>query len=49
MNNAVLGPLSERLLLTVIKNANFNGSVYTIPYKFIQYDISELLTHAGKP
>jgi len=39
--NAVLGPLHKRLLFTMIKNADYNGSVDRNPYKFRQYDISE--------
>jgi hypothetical protein len=41
IDNAVLGPLPKRLLFTVIKNTDFNGSVDTNPYKFRHYDISE--------
>ena len=33
IDNAVLGPLQKRLLFTMIKNADFNGSVDTNPYK----------------
>ena len=32
--NEVLGPLPKRLLFTMIKNADLNGSVETNPYKF---------------
>ena len=41
IDNAVLGPLPKRLLFTMIKNTDFNGSVDTNPYKFRHYDISE--------
>jgi hypothetical protein len=41
IDNAVLGPLPKRLLFTMIKNTDFNGSVDTNPYKFGHYDISE--------
>jgi len=41
IDNAVLGPLPKRLLLTMIKNTDFNGSAETNPYKFRHYDISE--------
>ena len=47
IDNAVLGPLPERLLFTMIKNANFNGSVNTNPYKFRHYDISEFLLYVN--
>ena len=40
-DNAVLVFLSKRLLFTMIKNTDFNGSVDTNPYKFRHYDISE--------
>ena len=33
IDNAVLVPLPKRLLFTMIKNADFNGSVDTNPYK----------------
>ena len=41
IDNAVLGPLAKRLLFTMIKNTDFNGSVDTNPYKFRHYDISD--------
>ena len=34
------GPLHKRLLFTMIKNSDFNGSVDTHPYKF-RHDFSE--------
>jgi len=34
-------PIPKRLLFTIIKNTDFNGSVDTNPYKFRHYDISE--------
>ena len=40
IDNAVLGPLPKRMLFTMIKNSNFNGSVETNTYKFRHY-ISE--------
>jgi len=42
MDSAVLGPLPKRLLFSMIKNSDFNGSLYTNPYKFRHYDISEI-------
>jgi len=51
IDNAVLGPVpvSKRLLLTVVKNADFIGTMNTNPYKFQHYDISEFsLTVNGK-
>jgi len=41
IDNAVLGPLPKRLLFSFIKNADFNGSVDTNPYKFGYYVFSE--------
>jgi len=41
IDKAVLGPLPKRLLFTMIKYADFNGSVDTSPYKFRHYDVME--------
>ena len=41
IDNAVLGPLPKRLLITMIKDSDFNGLVDRNPYKFRLYDISE--------
>jgi hypothetical protein len=41
IDNAVLGPLPKRLLLTMIKDSDFNGLVDRNPYKFRLYDISD--------
>ena len=40
IDNSVLGPLQKRLLFTMIKNSEFNVSVYINPYKFRHYDVS---------
>jgi len=48
IDNAVLGPLPKRLLLTMMKNADFNGSVHTSPYKFRHYDSEFSLYVNGK-
>jgi len=37
IDNAVLGPMTKRLLFTMIKIADFSGSVDTNPYKFRYY------------
>jgi len=34
IDNAVLGPVPKRLLFTMVKNADFIGTVDTNPYKF---------------
>ena len=41
IDNAVLGDLPKRLLFTMIKNTDFNGSVDTNSYKIRHYDIIE--------
>jgi len=41
IDNAVFGPVHKRLLFTVVKNADFIGTVDTKPYKFQHYDISD--------
>ena len=41
INNAMLEPLPKRLLFTMIKNSDFNGSVDTNPYKCRHYEISD--------
>ena len=48
INNAVLGPFPKRPLFTMIKNAYFNGSVDTNPYKFRHYDSEFSLYVNGK-
>ena len=40
IDNAVLGPLPKRLLFTMVKNADFLGSVTTNPCNFRHYDLS---------
>ena len=42
IDNAVLGPFPKRLLFTMIKNTDLNGSVDRNPYKFKYYDLSEI-------
>ena len=41
IDNAVLGPIPKRLLFTMVKNSDFNGSLDSNPYKFQHYDISD--------
>jgi hypothetical protein len=40
IDNVVLGPIPKRLLLTMVKNAGYLGSVTTNSYRFHHYDIS---------
>jgi hypothetical protein len=48
IENAVLGPLPKPLLFTMIKNAEFNGSVDTNLYKFWHYNSEFSLSVNGK-
>jgi len=41
IDNAVLGPVPKLLLFTMVKNADFIGTMVTNPYKFQHYDISD--------
>jgi len=41
IDNAVLGPVPKRLLFTMVKNADFTGTMDTNPYKFQNYNISD--------
>jgi len=41
IDNAVLGPIPKRLLFTMVKNADFIGTMDSNPYKFQHYDISD--------
>jgi len=40
IDNALLGPVPKRVLFTMVKNADFIGTMDTNPYKFQLYDIS---------
>ena len=41
IDNAVLGHVPKHLLFTMVKNADFIGTIDTKPYKFRHYDISD--------
>jgi len=41
IDNAVLVHVPKRLLFTIVKNADFIGTIDTNPYKFRHYDISD--------
>jgi len=41
IDNAVLGPVPKRLLFTMVKNADFIGTMDTNPNKFQHYDIND--------
>jgi len=41
IDNAVFGPIPKRLLFTMVKKANFTGTMDTNPYIFRHYDISD--------
>jgi len=38
IDNAVLCPVPKRLLFTMVRNADFIGTMGTNPYKFQHYD-----------
>jgi len=41
IDNALLGRVPKRLLFTMLKNADFIGTIDTNPYKFRHYDIND--------
>jgi len=41
IGKAVLGPVRKRLHFTMVKNADFIGTIDTNPYNFQHYDISD--------
>ena len=41
IDNAFLGLVPKRHLITMVKNVDFIGSMDTNPYKFRHYDISD--------
>jgi len=43
IDNAVLVSVPKRLFFTIVKNADFIGTVDTNPYKFRHYDIRDFL------
>ena len=47
IDNAVLGPLPKCLLLTMVKNSDFLGSVITNHYKLRHYEISHFALHVN--
>jgi hypothetical protein len=50
IDNAVLGPLPKRLLLTMVQNTEFLGSINSNPYFFRHYDLTQFIMHVnGKP
>ena len=48
IDNAVLGLVPKRLLFTMVKNADFIGTMDTNPYKFQYYIIDFSLFVNGK-
>jgi len=50
IDNAFLGHVPKLLQFTMVKNADFIGTIDTNPYKFCHYDISDFsLFVNGKP
>jgi hypothetical protein len=47
MNNAFLGPVPDRILIALVKNAAFVGSASSIPFDFHHYDITNLVLYVN--
>jgi len=43
INNALLGPMPNRILIVLVKNAAFVGSASTNPFHFHHYDMTNLV------
>ena len=46
IDNAFLGPIPERILIAMVKNAAFVGSASTNPFHFQYYDMTNLVFYA---
>jgi hypothetical protein len=47
IDNAVLGPLPKRILITMVKNKDFLGSVESNPYNFRHYKLSNFAMYVN--
>ena len=47
INNAMLGVLPKRLLLTIVKNTDFLGTADSNPFKFRHYDLEHFAMYVG--
>jgi hypothetical protein len=47
IDNAVLGPLPKRILITMVKNKDFLGSVESNPYNFKHYKLSNFAMYVN--
>jgi hypothetical protein len=47
IDNAFLGPIPERLLIGLVKNTAFVGSVSTNPFQFHHYDMTYLVLYVN--
>jgi len=47
IDNAFLGPIPERILIVLVKNAAFIGSASTNPFHFHHYDMSSLVLYVN--
>jgi hypothetical protein len=47
IDNAFLGPIPERILIALVKNNAFVGSVSTNPYHFQHYDMTNLVLYVN--
>ena len=45
IDNAFLGPILERILITFVKNTAFVGSAGTNPFRFQHYDMTNLVLY----
>ena len=47
INNAFLGPVPDRILKVLVKNAAFVGSASTNPFHFHHYDMTNLVLYVN--
>jgi hypothetical protein len=47
IDNAILGPLPKRILITMLKNKEFLGSVDSNPYNFRHYKVSNFAMYVN--
>ena len=47
IDNALLGPFPERILIALVKNTTFVGSASTNPFHFLHYNITINLLHVN--
>ena len=47
MDNAVLGRLTKRLIVTTIRNTDFLGSMSSNPFNFLHYDLTHFAMYVN--